>query len=237
MVKLVNAVGQSKILRETLILRDVPLDFHTPYTPLTGLDGGARVGKTTVLPRNFEIKGRIYHANDKTQNQTYLDELLLFLTKAPLKVYRLEEQQRYLMAYPQGAPQSWISLGQELEVTLPMLALDPYWYGNQVTETFSVSKTITIPGTAATYPVIVTTEKVASLKVTNNANGDEAEIVGGTSGILTIDSYNMTALCNGTECLTRTKEKWRLNRFALMPGENTITTTQAIQLVYAPRWY
>lgn len=235
MIKLVNATGAEKILPETIIFRNVPLNLNVPIQQLVGMDGGVKTGKTTIVPRQFSLEGRIYHPGDKERIRQDLDALLSFLMASPIEVYRQEPHDRFLLAHPQGAMQDWIDLGAELALRIPMIALDPYWYGVEVTEEVSGTKTIGVDGNAPVAPYIRTKSSAGGLTVTNATTGDELIVTG--SGVIEVDNTEFTCLINGNNRLDAVNAEWLLTGFSLLPGANAITTSAPIELVFRPRWY
>jgi len=238
MIKLINALGAEKLLPETMIFKQVSLDLHLPFQQLYGRDGAVKTGKTTIPPRQFVLDGRIYYPGDKGRIERELDSILSFLMRPPIEVYRLHTHDRFLRAYPLGAPQDWIDLGIELGLRIPMIALDPYWYGPEVEVTVSGTQTITVEGNAPTMPLITTTSSVSSLTVSNLLTG-KGFAVSGATGVIEVDNdeRNPSVVVGGVSRLDLISEPWLLNGFELLPGANQITTNTPITVTYRPRWY
>ena len=55
--------------------------------------------------------------------------------------------------------------------------------------------------------------------------------------MIEVDCANYTCTVDGTSRLDLIDESWFVDGFHLAPGENEITTTKPIELVYRPRWY
>lgn len=237
MIRLTNALGAEKILPLTMFFKRVPLEIEVPSQTLFGLDGDVVTGKPTLRPRQFTLEGRIYHP-DKERIRQELDSILSFLMHPPIEVYRHHTHDRFLRAHALGAPQDWIDGGAELGLQIPMIAHDPYWYGPEVTVNISGTQTITVEGTAPTYPLITTASSVSSLTVSNALTG-KGFAVTGASGVVEVncDHREMTVKVNGINRIDLINEDWLLNSWALLPGENQITTNTPITLVYRPRWY
>ena len=235
MIKLTNALGAEKILPLTMSFRRVPLDIEVPSQPLLGLDGDVVTGRPTLRPRQFVLEGGIYH-RDKTQIRWELDSILSFLMHPPIEVYRYHTHDRFLRAYALGAPQDWIDLGAELQLRIPMVAHDPYWYGQEVTVTVSGTQTITVEGTAPTYPLITTAGSVSNLTVSNLLTGKEFAVAGAT-GVIEVDNADHTVTVDGINRLDLVNEDWFLAGFDLLPGQNQITTNTLVTITYHPRWY
>ena len=236
MIKLTNASGAEKLLPETIIFKQVPLDLHLPFQQLYGRDGAVKTGKTTILPRQFVLDGRIYYPGDKGRIEQELDSILSFLMHPPIEVYRLHTHDRFLRAYPLGAPQDWIDLGIELGLRIPMIALDPYWYGQEITVSVSGTQNMAVDGSAPAYPLITTTGSVSNLTVSNLLTGKEFTVAGAT-GVIEVDNAECTVTVDGINRLDLVNEEWFLAGFDLLPGQNQITTNTPISVTYRPRWY
>lgn len=237
MIKLTNALGAEKILPITMSFKRVPLEIDVPSQPLLGLDGDVVTGKPTLRPRQFTLEGRIYHPNKEHIRQE-LDSILSFLMHPPIEVYRHHTHDRFLRAHALGAPQDWIDLGAELSLQIPMIAHDPYWYGPEVTVNISGTQTITVEGTAPTYPLITTAGSVSSLVVSNALTGKEFVVAGATGAIeVDCDERNMSVTVDGANRIDLIDDDWVLHSWALLPGVNQITTNTPITLTYRPRWY
>lgn len=230
MIKLVNSKGVVKNLPLTLSFRRVPLDFDIPNQPLFGRDGAVKTGKHTIRERQFTLEGGLYQ-----NTRQELDNLLSFLMQSPIKVYRQDYHDRYLIAEPLGAQQDWANLDAEVMLRIPMVALDPYWHGDEVTETFNDTKTITVDGTTPTLPKITTTGSVSSLQVTNQTTGQSFG-ASGSSGVYTVDNKNFDFKVGGTSRMDMVSDTWLIRGFELVPGDNQISTSQQIKLSYSPRW-
>lgn len=236
MIKLTNALGAEKILPSTMSFRQVPLNIDVPSQSLYGRDGAIKTGKSTIQPRQFTLEGRIYYPGDKERIRQEFDALLAFLMHPPIEVYRYHTHDRFLRAYPLGAPQDWIDLGAELGLQIPMVALDPYWYGPEVTVAVSGIQTIEVDGSAPTPPLIMTVDTVSSLSVSNGLTGHSITVTGAT-GVIEVDNAQYTVTVDGVNRLDLVDDEWLLNGFELLPGQNQITTNTPITLVYRPRWY
>ncbi len=235
MIKLTNALGAEKVLPLTMFFKRVPLEIEVPSQPLFGLDGDVVTGKPTLRPRQFVLDGRIYYP-DKDRIERELDSLLSLLMKPPIEVYRQHYHDRFLRAYPLGAPQDWIDDGAELGLQIPMIAPDPYWYGPEVTVQVSGTQVLQVDGTAPTYPLITTAGSVSSLVVSNALTGKEFAVAGAT-GVIEVDNADHIVTVDGINRLDLVNEDWFLAGFDLLPGHNQITTNTPITVTYRPRWY
>jgi len=234
-IRLTNALGAEKILPLTMFFKRVPLEIDVPTQPLYRLDGDVVTGKPTLRPRQFVLDGRIYYP-DKDRIERELDSLLSLLMKPPIEVYRQHYHDRFLRAYPLGAPQDWIDGGAELALQIPMVAPDPYWYGPEVEVTVSGTQVITVDGTAPACPLIKTASSVIGLMVVN-VTTDQEILVEGETGVIEVDSYNYTVTVDDVSRLDLVNDDWLLAGFELVPGQNELITTTPITLTYRPRWY
>jgi phage-related protein len=230
-VRLTNALGAEKILPLTMSFKRVPLDFDVPIQPLSGRDGAVKTGKTTLRERQFILEGGIYH-----NTRQELDSILSFLMHPPIEVYRQHYHDRFLKAEPLGAPQDWANLDRELTLRIPMIAMDPYWYGQEVVEQITGTQTITVDGTAPTHPLIATTGPVSNLTVYNALTG-KSVVVDGATGIVEVDNAQFAVTVSDINRLDLVNENWLLHGWELLPGDNAITTNTPITLTYRPRWY
>lgn len=237
MIKLTNALGAEKILPLTMSLSRMPLKIEVPSQSLYGLDGDVVTGKATLRPRQFILEGSIYYP-DKGRIERELDALLSFLMHPPIEVYRNHRHDRFLRAYPLGAPQDWLDGGAELALRIPMVALDPYWYGPEVEVTVTGTQTIEVGGDAPTRPLITTVGSVSSLTVSNLLTGKNFT-VSGAAGMIEVDNdeRNPSVTVGGVNRLDLINGEWLLHSFDLLPGQNQITTNTPITMVYRPRWY
>jgi len=234
-IKLVNRLGVQKVLPVTFSLTQIPLDIQVPYQPLYGRHGAVQTGKATISPRQFTIQGTIIHRS-KANTRQELDALLPFLMEPPLEVYRHHEDTRFLRAHPVGAPHDWVTGDTEVRLRVPMIALDPYWYGPEVELNLSGTQTISVDGTEPSIPFIRTTGSASSLTVRNLTTGKEIIVASGTSGIIRVDSVNFVVTIGGEENLNRANDAWKLYGFELLPGYNQISASTQIQMSYRPRW-
>jgi len=235
LIKIGNSLNQEKVLPLTMSFSRVPLEIEVPTQPLYGRDGAVVTGKPYLQPRQFILQGSIYHPN-KSQIVQTLDALLAFLMHTPLKVYRQHYLNRYLLSYPMGAPQDWVDAGAELQLRIPMIAYDPYWYGPAAMHIFSQSWIINIDSTAPALPVIETTSSVNSLTVTNQTTGDEV-VVSGANGVIVVDNVNHIVTIDDDNRLDLVNDEWLLYGFKLVPGDNIISTSQEIKITYRHRYY
>lgn len=235
MIKLVNRLGAQKVLPVTFSLTQIPLDIQVPYQPLYGRHGAVQTGKATMSPRQFAIQGTIIHRS-KANTRQELDALLPFLIESPLEVYRHHEDTRFLRAHPVGTPQDWLTGDAEVRLRVPMIALDPYWYGPEVEVTVSGTQVITVDGTAPVCPLIKTASSVIGLMVVN-VTTDQEILVEGETGVIEVDSYNYTVTVDDVSRLDLVNDDWLLAGFELVPGQNELMTTTPITLTYRPRWY
>jgi hypothetical protein len=234
MIKLINARGIERLLPETIILKQIPFGISIPYQRLVGRDGAVVTGKPTREPRQFALEGRIYYP-EKERIEQELDALLSLLAHPPVKVYRLYTRARYLTAYPLGAPQDWIDKGAELGISIPMIALDPYWYGPAAEVGVTGTNTVHVDCTAPVIPVISTVDSVSGLTVVNQTTGQQVTV--SKAGRIVVDNEHFTVLVDNEPALDAAGEDWVLYGFELAPGDNVITTNAPINIVYRHRWY
>lgn len=235
MIKLINRRGAQKVLPVTFSLTQIPLDIQVPYQPLYGLDGAVKTGKSTMQPRQFTIQGTIIHRSKADTGQE-LDEFLPFLMESPIEVYRHHEDTRFLRAHPVGTPQDWLTGDTEVRLRVPMIALDPYWYGPEVTVQVSGTQAVEVDGSAPAHPIITSIGSVASLIVANQTTGKEIAVTG-AGAVIEVDTLDYVVNIGGQASLDKANDDWLLYGFELLPGANQITTNTPIMLTYSPRWW
>lgn len=234
MIRLVNRYGAEKILPRTISIPQIPLDINVPSQSLYGLPGAVKTGQSTLGPRQFTIQGTIINRN-KADTRQELDLLLPFLMEPPIEVYRHHEDTRHIRAYPLGGPQEWLTGDAELRLRVPMIALDPHWYGPQATVEVATAQVVEVDGNAPVAPYMRTTSSAGGLTVTSATTGDKLIVTG--SGVIEVDNTEFTCLINGNNRLDAVNAEWLLTGFSLLPGANAITTSAPIEMIFRPRWY
>ncbi|MDI9414184.1 MAG: hypothetical protein QM401_11545 [Bacillota bacterium] len=232
MIKLINSEGEQRILPSTIFFKRVPFDLNVPFQHLPGRDGAIITGTPTIQPRLFTLEGRIYHQGDKEKVKREADSLLVFLMAVPIEVHLGD---RFLVSYPQGMPQQWIDEGIELELQIPMLAADPYFYGELVELTLEGAEIIVVSGNARAIPFIKTENSAADFTMTNNRTNQEVRITG-ASGIIEIDNFNHRVKVEGVDRLDLANDEWLISGFSLLPGENLVSVNAKAKLSFRPRW-
>lgn len=247
MIKLVNRMGAERRLPPTILFKRVPFAVQVPYQAIIGGDGAVKTGKETVQPRQFVLEGRIYYPGDKERIRQELDGLLSFLMRPPIEVHH---HGRFLRAHPLGAPQDWIDEGAELGLQLPMVALDPYWYGAEVVETEEDADEweIEVAGTAPTHPIVMVrvTAPGGPLIISNNENGlyiyVEGPFQAGNVVTLNTATFEAVLASSGVETpiIDRLGDEFVAHGFELVPGSNALQytgPTADVMITYRPRWY
>src|SRR5690625_226507 len=243
MTMLVNRAGAEWRLPPTILFKRVPYAVHVPYLAVAGTDGAVRTGRDVVQPRQFALEGRIYYPGDKARIRRELEDLLQFLMQPPIEVHR---HHRFLLAHPLGAPQDWIDEGAELGLQLPMVALDPYWYGVEATheKAGATSCTIDVDGTAPADPLVTIeiTAPGSGLHLVNTPTGQAIELDGDylAGDVVTIDTATYDARLNDEPIIDRLSDEYITHGFELVPGTNVIEYTGPeadVTIKYRPRWY
>lgn len=249
MIRLANKLGATLNLPSTISFRQVPLVMSVPTAPNAHGDGSVVVGRCRVEPRQFTLSGSIYYP-DRQQIRDFADALLQFLQHPPIEVYKwAAPDSRRLYAYPLGAAQDWMDAGAELVVNIPMVAPDPYWYGNETVSHRPASGawTVDVDGTAPTHPVM-------TVHVTGSSSS--AIVVSGPGGVLQVagpwqsgdvlhvdtEAFTATLTRGGTTspAVDRLSNEFVADGFELLPGANTLTYTgpnASVSVTYRPRWY
>ena len=126
-VKLVNNEGQELDLPFTLSWTDTDTTKEVPTIERATGDGAARAGKERVASREFTISGPIYKY-PRHDIKDKLDEIIEFMRFTPIRVYQQDYDERFIYAFPQGDSRSWTDNRKELDLDIPFIAPDPYFY-------------------------------------------------------------------------------------------------------------
>lgn len=250
MIRLANKLGATLNLPSTISFRQVPLVMSVPTAPNAHGDGSVVVGRCRVEPRQFTLSGSIYYP-DRQQIRDFADALLQFLQHPPIEVYKwAAPDSRRLYAYPLGAAQDWMDAGAELVVNIPMVAPDPYWYGNETeyTEPAASQWSVDVDGTAPTYPVVTIRLTAAGgpLVIRHMGTGRLIDIVGSyePGDVVRVDTATFRSVLQSegieTPIIDRLGDEFVAHGFALSPGANALQYTgpdAGVTLSWRPRWY
>ena len=237
-IRMINSLGEEKTLPLGLSMPSIDLGIDIPTMPLHAYDGSVVTGSPQVQPRQLEIAGSIYDPNKSVIRSTW-DDLVRFLLQGPLKIYKWED--RYIQAYCQGSHLNWLDDGAELEVRIPLLAPDPYWYGELESHAFSGTQTIINKGNVPVYPKCRGTS-IVPIDLQNTTNGNILTI--GRIGAKRVDCAEYTATLqlgqdpNNTINILNdvTSPNWFLDSWRLEPGANTIVSQNTIVIEFNPRY-
>lgn len=250
MIRLVNSAGATLALPSTISFRQVPLTIGIPTAPNAHGDGGIVVGRIRLEPRQFTLSGSIYFS-DRQPIRDFLDILLQFLQHPPIEVFKWPAPDpRRLFAYPLGVPQDWMDAGAELGINIPMVAPDPYWYGDEV-EVAQLDAglwDVDVDGTAPTHPVVTIRVRAAGgpLVIRHMSTGRLIDIVGNYApgDVVRVDTATFTAALQSegveTPIIDRLGNEFVGNGFSLLPGANALQYTGPdadVTLSWRPRWY
>lgn len=188
--------------------------------------------------------------------QEWLDDLLGFLSAAPIKVRLHGSTSRYLEMYPRAFDDAGTRVARAVTVNIPLVAPDPLWHGDTQTESKTVGTggltfTIEVGGNAETHPVIAitgtgTSTAPAGIRIENTATGRSARLSGRlTSGqVLTLHSKERRARIALDGVLGRMNHDYLVHGFPLAPGNNEITVSRdsgsgsiTVQIGFVERWH
>jgi hypothetical protein len=249
MIRLINSLGAVMDLPVSVTWIDVPLARSVPYERLSG-DGAVLAGPRTLEPRTFTLRGSLFWPA-REQIRVYHDGLLAFLRHTPIQVYQHHMDTRFLWAEPTGNPQQWIDGRRELQMQLQMMALDPYWYGPEVSDTKTIplgngGLMLAVEGTAPTFPILsVSFEGPATGLLLSNANtGQVLDLYGQfTAGdVVTVNTARFAVDVNGVPTMDAAGETWLAGGYALTPGGNELSletdagTDVVVSHTWRPRW-
>lgn len=196
-------------------------------------------------------------AQTYTAAQEWLDDLLGFLSAAPIKVRLHGAASRYLEMHPRSFDDAGTRVARAVTVNIPLVAPDPLWHGDTktITETAGTGEktfTITVGGNAETHPVIVvtgsggSTSAPSSIVIENTTTGREVLLSGSlrSGQVLTLHSAERRARIAMTGVLDRMNHDFLVNGFPLAPGENHVsvrrgsgTATITVQIGFVERWH
>jgi len=128
-VQLINKLGLGLLLPRSLMLHEIPLSRRVDVQ--TGSWHGGVVTSAHLEPRKFEIRGSIWNP-DRVALQQELDALLGFLAYSPIKIYPRHAPERFITAEVRGAPYTIEQPGTEYRIDIPLIAVDPHWYSQQL---------------------------------------------------------------------------------------------------------
>lgn len=173
--------------------------------------------------------------NDKRQQVDELNKRLNVAGPSPM-IFGDESDKTYF-AILSGLP-DWNEVAEIGQGTLSLICPDPDKIGQS--KTVSLSRPLTIEGTAKTWPTIQIdfTAAASSFKVTNQ-DGKYVNVIYNFAigDQLILDFSKRKITINGIVHMTAldwANSEW----FALVPGDNTLTVTPdvATQITYTPRW-
>lgn len=251
-VKLIDSRGAMKILPVTISWRSVPLEISVPLTEIADRAGAVRTGRSRLRPRTIRIEGPIYYP-DPAMIRSEVGSILELLSYPPIQVYQHHEDERYLLAWPTGAPQEWIDARREAQLSVTLVAPDPFFYGPQEEheeEEVQSGHTwlVNVDGTASTHPE-VTIRVIGTggpLILSNNTAGVQIYIEGtyqsGDAVAVDTSRYTATLRRGGLETpiVSRLGDAFLVKGFALHPGENGLQYTGPeadVAMSWRPRWY
>lgn len=250
-VLIANAFGATKILPPTISWRSVPLEISVPLAELADRPGAVRTGRSRLRPRTIRLEGPIYYA-DPAMIRSEVDSILELLGHPPIQVYQHHEDERYLLAWPTGAPLEWIDARRETQLSVTLVAPDPFFCGPLMEETHRITDSesgwsMEVIGTAPTYPLVRMTvySGFSDPRIVIAATGRSIRLEGSFAAgdVVEIDTERFVIRHNGIEALSLAHEDWLVGGFALMPGSNMIawicsgTPDVDITMTYRPRWY
>ena len=245
MIQLRNRLGATITLPATISWRRVPFAIRVPVVDNAHGDGSIVIGRHRLEARQFRLSGSIYYPSRERIRQE-ADTILSFLQHRPIEVFKWPGSERRLYAYPQGMSQDWLDVGAELVVDIPMLAPDPYWYGQAVTLTQAAAGDwqLDVDGNASTHPVVGVTLQASGsgLTIANLSTGHVIDVSGSyqSGDVVTIDTARYHAEVDGEPIIDRLNDQFIGQGFALQPGINELQYTgpaATVTLTYRPRWY
>ena len=248
-MKLINNGGQELILPFTFSWTDINAEINVPIVSLASGDGGRRAGRETLEERSFVASGTIYNAN-RIENIHERDGISDFIQYTPLKVYQLDNDDRFLYAYATYFNQNWLDNRTELQLSINFVAPKPYFHSNleydrttheagfllctQPPQDGAYIDTLTADtvieyancGNRETFPVIEVEpdDTIENLKIENLKTGSLIQISGEitASQVLEIDCEDVEAKLDGVNSLNLANDEFLIYKFFLTSGLNDI---------------
>ena len=245
MIKMINGAGTTLTLPWTLMISDSSFQKSVPVVARSGMDGGVRIGYETMRPRELTIRGELGHSepdeyegitiDDRRETIAYWDKIMAFLLHSPIRIYRNSNDERFIYGYLQNSQDELIWLGQQIKMTLNFLCPDPFWYGDEVTE--SAPGTITNLGSAPSLPIVTFSGLGTTASVVNTTTSQTLSLSNDAAmGNVVVDCKEFTAKVGATNVADYMTDAFISGGFELIPGDNVLTGTAA-SVKYRPRWY
>lgn len=228
MVKMYNASGESITLPITMSWDSLNRGRRVPIIEI-GNGGGVLGGPEVHEVKNFTLKGTIYYET-ASEMRTFLDDVLVFLEDSPIRVYQDESDSRFIYARCTNLQDTWMDGRAELELTIDMTAMDPFFYSveHDDVQSFTAATkqfSLFVGGNKEVHPYILLNRNsgdIGNLKITNVTTGRNLALTGATSTSIAIDNKNLMILAGSTSILSSVNTGWLLNSLNLVPGENVI---------------
>ena len=255
-VKLINNEGQQLDLPFTLSWTDTNTTKEVPIIERATGDGASRAGKERVVSREFTISGPIYKY-PRRDIRDKLDEIIEFMRFTPVRVYQQDYDERFIYAFPQGDSRSWTDNRKELDLDIPFIAPDPYFYsGTHIQNNIVVLNTdndferiisIETDGTVVSFPKIeleITEGSSSTLEIYNLSTGSfinfDRELT--ADDTVVIESDQPIVQINEENALNDINDEFLLHGFFLESEENNIEFTSETEIkfdskiTYRSRW-
>ena len=242
MITLINAQSSTLTLPLTMGWTRVPFEKRVPVERLVG-NGGVISGRQTIEPRRFQLTGSIFmlgsnttHSQVKQANIDWFDALQYFLKFTPIEVQRNDG--RRILAYPTSVDQNWVDDDEELELTISMIAPEPFFYGPVESEDeVGIGQTdvphdftLTTGGSHRSYPVITMVMKSGTMiDPSFECGAYKIELDGSFDfdvydpDTIVIDAKCMRVLVNGISAINTAGDDFLVKGFPLLIGDNVIT--------------
>lgn len=243
MIVLTNSLGSSFELPLTMDFDQVNINKRAEVQELA-LGGGVISGMLTYMPREFRISGSLF-IGDREENNAFYDSLKQFLNHEPIEVTR--GYNRYLLGYLKGLECRGLDLDSELELSINMIAPNPFFYGSKITEDFNVSYSrnmnISVDGSIETYPeivVIVTSSTASGLKI--DIGNNQFELTGELliGDVIKINCKDFLVTLNGLSVIRSVNESFLINGLRLLPSNNNVIIelvgSADVSVSYRSRW-
>jgi phage-related protein len=247
-VKMINSLGEVMMLPEELSLQGWPMEADLPGTEIEGRHGQAiDTGMIRLKPRTISVTGTLQGLS-KDDADRIREMVAGFVYRAnPLKLYRHELSERYMLVYAESIDHSYITGrygGRLFNLSIGFRAAEPFLLGADHSVTIaSASADVNNPGMAPSSPVITISGAVTNPVITNTTTGQTLALTMALAAgeSVVVDCARFTATKGGVGVVSALGDAFLTGGFKLAPGINAITVagtgTPNVKLAWTPRYY
>ncbi|HPZ55598.1 MAG TPA: phage tail family protein [Bacillota bacterium] len=247
-VKVINALGEVMLLPEELALQGWPMEADLPGVEIGGHDGQViDAGMIRLKPRDVRVTGTLQGLSKDDADRTR-EMVAGFVYRAnPLKLYRHELSERYMLVYAESIDHAYITGrygGRLFNLNIGFRAAEPFLLGTDQSVTITTASVdVNNPGTAPVSPVVTISGAITNPVITNTTTGQTLALTlalaAGESVV--VDCERFTAAKGGVGVVGALDDTFLTGGFSLAPGVNAITVAGTgapnAQIAWTPRYY